>query len=159
MTDGSKNERLDAAEWAARLERRLTLAEELFEQLGSMGARQRELIESSDAQALLDLLRERQVLLARIGEMSEGVDPFRTRWAEVSGQIDPERRRLIQARLDSLTDAAAQIARRDESDRKSLESKRDAIARELAGVDSAQSAVSAYAEQRSSAPRFQDREI
>ncbi len=158
MTDGSSNQPLDAQAWAGNLERRLTLAEELFERLGSLGQRQRELIKEGDAITLLDVLRDRQGVLTRISETSEGIDPFRARWPEVSGQLDPDRRRLIQARLDSLTDAAGRIASRDAEDRRALETKRDALARELSGVDSAKAAVTAYASPRSSRPRFQDRE-
>ncbi len=159
MTDGPTNQPLDPQGWADNLERRLALAEEQFERLGSLGSRQRELIEEGDAVSLLDLLRERQSVLTRIGETSEGIEPFRARWADVSNRLDPDRRQLIQARLDSLTDAASRIAARDQEDRRALESKRDALARELSGVDSAQAAVSAYATPKSSRPRFQDREV
>ncbi len=158
MTDGLNTQPLDAAAWADNLERRLTLAEGLFERLGALGRRQRELIQGGESLPLLDLLRERQDVLTRIGEMSEGVEPFRARWADVSQRLDPERKGLIQARLDSLTDAAGRIMSRDEEDRKTLEGKRDELARELAGVDSAQAAVSAYTEVKPIGARFQDRE-
>lgn len=158
MTSGSETTPSDAMAWATHLERKLRLAEELFEQLGAAGRKQRELVESGDAVGVLDLLKQRQDLIARISDLSEAVEPFRTRWAEVGPQLDAERRGLIQARLDSLTDAAGRIARQDEEDRRTLETKRDELARELAGVDSAKAAVSAYAEPKPVRPRFQDRE-
>lgn len=158
MTSEPDANPIDAGAWASSLERKLRLAEELFEQLGAASRRQRELVESGDAVAVLDLLRERQGLISRIASLSEDVEPFRAKWAAVGAQLDPDRRGLIQARLDSLTDAAARIARQDEQDRKTLEAKRDELARELAGVDSAKAAVSAYAEPKPVRPKFQDRE-
>ncbi|MFI4896513.1 MAG: flagellar protein FliT [Phycisphaerales bacterium JB059] len=158
MTDDTDFNTTDDASWADGLERRLTLAEELFEQLGSLGRRQRELIEAGDAVGVLDLLRERQEVVDRISENSERIEPFRTRWDRVAPTLAPERRQLIQARLDSLTDAAGQIARKDEEDRRALERKRDELARELSGVSTGKAALSAYAEPKPNGPRFQDRE-
>ena len=141
MTDGTDITTDSDAQWADGLERRLALAEELFERLGSLGERQRELVEQGDAPGVLEILRERQEIVSRIAEMSEGLEPFRARWDRVAPGLDAERRGIIQARLDSLTDAAGQIARRDEEDRRTLERKRDELARELSGLDSGRAAI------------------
>ncbi|MEN0019323.1 MAG: hypothetical protein AAF747_00405 [Planctomycetota bacterium] len=131
-----------------------------FEQLDVLSQRQAAMIEARDADALLGLLGERQVLVDEITGIGEELGPFRERWDAVLGRLSPAERAAVGDDIQSLQDLASKVAERDAADRSNLERERDETAKRLSGVAQGRAAVAAYGTpgRPGAQARFQDRE-
>lgn len=89
--------------------------------------------------------------------MNSLLEPYRPRWAALLASLPEAERDRVNRRLDALSELAGRIAERDETDRRRLEQRRDAVASELKNIDRGRGAVAAYGPGTPSA-RFQDRE-
>jgi hypothetical protein len=141
-----------------RVEELLTLQQEYMGELDSLGERQTALVEEERTTELLELLASRQRLIDGVSELNALLEPFRARWDEMLGAMPGDMRDRLTRRLELLASLAAKIPQRDEADRAALEGRRDAVARELSGVNRGRGALAAYGGGAGTKARFQDRE-
>ncbi|MCC6676969.1 MAG: flagellar export chaperone FlgN [Phycisphaerales bacterium] len=137
----------------------------LYVQLDGLARRQSEHIEADDTDGLLAVLAERQSVIDLLDHAQRKLEPARRDWERVSHEVSPDEREHIRLVLAEVTALAAQVAARDEDDRRRLESRRDEIADEMVSLTRSRKAFAAYgAPGTSGAPgagpqaRFQDRE-
>jgi len=142
-----------------RLRLLLDEQEALFVRLDALSKCQHTLVDEDRTDELLGLLNERQAIIGGIEDVAAELQPFRSRWEAVLEDANPEQRDRLTQQVERLADLASRVAARDETDRKLMERRRDALACELAGADKARGAVAAYGgSSRRPAARFQDRE-
>lgn len=159
-TDHDRPERSphdDKARWAPRLRRALGTLRSAQVELEDLLPRQAGLIETGDAEGLLQLLGERQAVIERLQKAGDGFEPFRSRWDELMTALGDRERDEMQTSLREVTDSMARLAERDAADRARLEELRRSIVEELSGVQRGRSAVAAYGGGGPNGPRFQDR--
>lgn len=130
----------------------------LYERLEEMSLRQHELVEREDTDALLAVLSERQRLIEDISAVASRMTPFRAGWDDHVGALAEGDRRSLREGLDSLASMMSRIADRDESDRRTMEARRQRVQDQIAGVKRGGSAVKSYAQAPARGPRFQDRQ-
>lgn len=130
----------------------------LVQQLTTCSQRQSALIDADDAEALLDVLAQRQSLLAQLDSLQHQVDHLRSALAPQlkAGGLDAS---AVASRLDELSHAAAAVIASDRADSQRLTARRNALADELGKLGASRRAVAAYGIDAPppSAPRFQDR--
>jgi len=147
----------EPAVWAPRLARVLDEQRGLYEQLDALSRSQAALIGAENTDALLEVLGRRQVLIDAIASLNEELAPFAERWDELAPRLDTHQRLRLRSGFDAVSGLVAEIARRDDADRRLLEARRNAIGAELGTVSHARGAVRAYARPEHAAPRYQDR--
>jgi hypothetical protein len=132
--------------------------QELFSRLDDMSARQSQLIESDQTDQLLELLAGRQGVVDQIAQTSSMLEPYRASWESVMSGADDQSRIRIRRRLDALAGLAERVATRDETDRRTLEQRRESIASELVQVNRGRGAMAAYRSGGEAGPMLHDRE-
>lgn len=143
----------------ARLAELLVHQEKLFLRLDALSKRQSLLVQEDRTDELLGVLGERQVIVDSLDEASRAVEPFRARWDQVLASARPEQRERVRRHVERLAEVAANIAARDDADRREIERRRDRLADDLAGVGRRRGAVAAYGPARGRpAAKFQDTE-
>ena len=130
---------------------------DLFGRLDALSQQQAELIRQDETDRLLSLLGERQDLIDQIAATNTQLEPYRGRWDAFLGELTDAGRERVRVRLDAVAKLADLIAQRDETDRRQMQVRRDAMAADLAKVASGRGAMAAYGT-AGSEPRFQDRE-
>ena len=131
----------------------------LFEELETLSAEQRSLIEQRETEALLALLSRRSGVIRRLDRIDTEIRPFRARWSEVLARLEGQTRTLVQESVGQLEAVVRRVAERDEQDRQRLEEERDRAAGELASVRQGSHALHAYGNGAiRPQPRFHDRE-
>lgn len=141
------------------VERLLDGQAKLYRDLEALSTRQGELIDSERTDELLTLLGEREQVLTRIQTLNDAISPVRARWQEFLTGLDAIQRSKVGTLVDQITALIEGIAERDRQDRQRMESARDRVADELAGLDRTRRAAGAYgAKLTSPGPLFQDRE-
>ena len=82
----------------------------LYRNLQSLSERQRRLISGDRPELLLNILRDRQMLVTQLARVNEQLSPYRNRWQEIYGQLpEAQRKRSVEvagrnqpyARVDS----------------------------------------------------------
>jgi predicted nuclease with TOPRIM domain len=143
----------------ARLAELLEQQESLFLRLDALSRRQSQLVLDEQTDDLLRVLGERQELVEALEQASREAEPYRRRWDEVLAAAAPAQRERIRAQVERLAQLAAEIAARDDADRREIERRRDRLAGDLAGVGRVRGAVAAYGPVRQRpAAKFQDTE-
>lgn len=148
----------DAAESPVTMETLRARVDELVGQMGRLDAlseRLRTLVERDDAAAALEILREREQVLAEVTPLSGWIE---RQWAQVPAS---RRERELGAKLGAIEQMAARIASRDREDISRLERAAERVADELADLSRAGRAGRAYAGGPVAPrvqPKFQDRE-
>jgi len=133
-----------------RLERQLAT----LERLDALATRQEWLIDEGDADDILALLAERQMLVSDLVELGGRIE------ADVEALMPGERTDRVADLLDQIAGRAERIAARDEEHRRRLEARRDELATEMAAVGRGRKALAAYgAGNGRPSARFQDREV
>ncbi len=147
-----------AAEAPATMEVLRARVDELVAQMGRLDAlseRMRALVERDDTESVLDILREREQVLADVTALSSWIE---REWARVPAS---KRERELGNKLGAIEQMASRIASRDREDITRLERSAEQIADELAGLSRAGQAGRAYGQgpaAPTSGPKFQDRE-
>ena len=132
--------------------------DELVAQMGRLDAlseRLRTLVDREDAGSALEILREREQVLADVSPLSSWIE---RQWARVPAS---KRDRELGGKLGAIEQMAARIASRDREDMTRLERAAGRVADELAGLSRAGQAGRAYGSAPATgdaSPRFQDRE-
>lgn len=147
-----------AAEAPATMETLRARVDELVGQMGRLDAlseRLRTLVERDDAGAALEILREREQVLAEVTPLSGWIE---RQWARVPAT---KRERELGTKLGAIEQMASRIAARDREDISRLEQAAGRVADELAELSRAGRAERAYGGGRAApatSPKFQDRE-
>jgi len=148
--------------WLPRLRRVLDAQHALYAELDGLSRLQAGLIESGDTSGLINLLSSRQVLIDQIATLNADLDPFVRSWARLLAQVLPDQRTELERRIASIDALIAGIARRDDDDRKNLDTRRRAASDSIGAAARARAATSAYgadlAGRTPHVPRYQDRE-
>jgi len=139
---------------------RLLDAEEiLFRRLHALSLEQGRLVQEEQTDELLHVLGNRQKIVDELQQVSGKLEPFRDQWEQVLATARTEQREKYTMQVQVLGELAANIAARDDEDRKLLAKRRDGLAEDLSGVGRVQGAVAAYGPSSSRpAARFQDTE-
>lgn len=149
----------DTEGWEKRVESLVDSLRGLYGQLDGLSRRQGELLAGDKLDALLALLRERQGVIDKISVAANELGPYVRDWDSLSGRLDGQTRARIRGGIDEIEATAKVVGQRDEEHRRTLESQRNHVADQLAGVGRGRAAVSAYGGgKRVASPRFQDRQ-
>lgn len=144
---------------AACVEGLLIKQHELFDRLDALSQRQATLIRADETDRLLHLLGERQEVIDQIASTNAGLEPYKARWEAFMQELPVPNRERVRKRLDAVAHLAGVIAQRDETDRRELQQRRDAMAGELSRISNARGAMAAYGAVGAGAgAKFQDRE-
>jgi hypothetical protein len=131
---------LDVAELVPLLERQRTL----YRRLRLLADRQKLLVVQDDAQALLDLVGERQVLVDRLVEVSGQLAPYRSEWTEIYTRLGEPGRRQVAELLEEANRALSSILQSDSRDTAVLSARRESASRHLSAMESGSRATAAY---------------
>lgn len=151
----------DVERWLPRLQRLVDEQTDLATSLDRLSQLQSRAVAEADASTALEILGQREPLVARLVEIARDLEPFvvdRDTGQAPVRHLPPETRQSIQRRLTRLSDLMATIARRDQNDKESLEAMRSAIAADLAGVVTGRGALDAYRAAPTPGPQMQDRD-
>jgi len=145
--------------WGPRLSRLIERQSELYEELLSLTEAQSSLIDREDeGDALIDLLRTRQGYVDEVAAHNEALEPFVSRWDELSAALDDETRAELSAAFGRLMGLIDRWVQRDEAGREAIAAQREKLGGELSDLSRNKSAVSSYARSGvTNPPRYQDR--
>lgn len=133
----------------------------LADELATLTDRQRELIESGETEALLDIIERRQEILdVLLG--ADGLLAGEGAWIDTMRRAPEPMRERAQSLLNRLQGKLAEVMRADERDQNALRARMDETRAEMNTGDRARVAHAAYAGGRPGAggganPRFTDR--
>jgi len=151
----------DAGATVARLHRLLDRQFELYSALAAHARRQSGLIDRSEADELIGVLAQRQLLVDQIEATAKELEPLRTQWQTIVQSLPGHHRAGILRKIEQMEELIAEIAERDRADEDALAKRRNRIADELASLSRASGAVEAYGRAGGLADaaraRFQDR--
>ncbi|MGE0480452.1 MAG: flagellar export chaperone FlgN [Phycisphaerae bacterium] len=143
---------LRPAENADTLIALLTEQRDLYGQLRALSERQRELIVGDRPELLLNILHDRQTLVAALVRLNDQLAVYRRRWDEVYAALPVETRDRASTLLRDINALLGVILRVDQEDGALLSARQQAVGRELNELTGGQSANAAYARQSSGAP-------
>lgn len=117
----------------------------VFAALRELGGRQRMLIGSDDAQALLRVLADRQRLVDDLSRLGERLAPYRREWSRALEQLEPAARAMVQELVAENDQRLASLLQADQQDAVALSARRDGMQRELSTQARSAQASRAYA--------------
>lgn len=147
--------------WLTPLISALDQQREILARIDELGRRVGGLVDGEDPTELLLVLTARERVIGELQESSKTHAPLVSQWNQWRGTLSEADRRLVQHRLDDITWLQKRVSERDDTDRRRLETRRDAIAAELGRMNNAGKANAAYGRSPGASnetPRFQDRE-
>jgi len=121
-----------------------TQQRDLYRQLQALAGRQRALVTSSEPEALLGLLAERQKIVSRLSALNEDVRAVRTRWPDICRTMDPARRRTADSLLGEVQAALADILAGDERDARLLSARMADVRQQSTALTESRRAHAAY---------------
>lgn len=116
----------------------------LYELLCAMSREQSQLIETAQTESLLSHLAQRQKLIDEVTAVNAELDPYRRRWAEIWADLNPADRERVGGLVRGVETLLASILKRDDEDRKALQSAKARVAEQMRSVSNAGVAVNAY---------------
>ena len=128
----------------------------LCRQLDELSLRQSALIDEGEYEELLELLAQREDVIASLTKGQEKLDPVRTKWDGFLSSLTEELQARIRQQADELSTITARIAKRDQADQRKLKLNRDETTRQLNAVSRSRGALSAYTRRGDNVPTFQD---
>lgn len=117
----------------------------LCERLEGLSDEQSSHVRRGRTEELLGVLNERQAVLDRVVEINGILEPFRNRSDAAMAGLRTADRDSLQSRIDRIAESVDRVRRRDDEDRKALESQRRGVADELANLSRLRGAAAAYA--------------
>lgn len=117
----------------------------LYRKLRSLADRQKSLIVSDDASALIQLLAERQRLVDGLVQLNVKMAPFREKWTEFYQGLSEPQRVEVSALLEEVNASLGAILRDDARDTAMMTARREHMAKELGEIDGSRKAHAAYA--------------
>jgi flagellar biosynthesis/type III secretory pathway chaperone len=148
---------LPCARWLDAVAGLLDEQGELCGRLEQLGAEQSGHVETGNTEELLSVLGQRQLVLDRVMQINEILEPFRSNRESVMNRLVAMDRDALQRRIDRIADSVDRVRRRDDEDRKRLEQQRKSVADELSNMTRLRGAAAAYAGNAAGASRFHDR--
>jgi len=131
-------------------ERLLALLREqrdLYRKLRALSDRQRGLISGDEPDRLLNILRDRQTLVAGLVRLNDQLAPYRRDWESIHARLPDNTRDEASALLSEINEILQGILRIDQEDGALLSARRQAVARSLSDVSGGRTANAAYAQQ------------
>lgn len=133
--------------------RLLALLEEqrgLYDRLRLLSERQRNLISGDRPEMLLDILRDRQLLVNALARVNESLSPYRRSWESIYAGLSAEVRERVTTLLEEINSALRLILQSDQEDGALLAARKQSVSREIEEIGGARTANAAYARQSSS---------
>ena len=118
---------------------------DLYVRLQELSERQRTLISGDRPELLLNILRDRQTLVAALAKVNERLSPYRRDWQQVYDKLPTATREAASELLNEINGMLQVILRTDQEDQALLAARKQAVARALGDVSGGQVANSAYA--------------
>lgn len=125
----------------------LTQQHDYYSKLGKLSERQRSLISGDRPELLLNILRERQDLVASLARLNMELGPFRRNWDAMYAALPEAQRARASELLHDINGLLRVILRTDQEDGALLAARKQAVATEIAGVSGGRAANTAYAQQ------------
>jgi uncharacterized membrane protein YccC len=146
-------------EWLPRLSMLLDQQGRLCEGLNELSEAQSVAVVEGDADLLMRILGERQVLVDRVSEINSELDVFRRVRERALAMLSESQRAGVNGQVERIAKLVDGVCERDERDRAALEKQRQRVSEEIGGLGKARGAVRAYGGAGTGvvAPRFQDR--
>lgn len=146
--------------WAAALVENLQQQQELYEQLGGLGAEQTRLVQAGEPEPLIALLSRRQHLIDRLAALSGQLEPYKQDWPRYWAQLDGAMRRQVTELINRVQELLDQVMVRDEQDRSTLTDHRDRMKGDLNRMHRGANVNQAYRQTnpRAAQPRFTDQQ-
>lgn len=123
-----------------------------YRRLRELSDRQRSTIAGDRPERLLQILSERQELVAALARLNDRLAPFRRQWDDVYAALPDERRQQASALLHEINGLLRGILRADQEDGALLAARKQAVATDLAAASGGHTANAAYARQAGAAP-------
>ena len=117
---------------------------DLYQRLRDLSERQRTLISGDRPELLLNILRDRQMLVSALAKINEQLSPYRRDWQRICETLPPAVRRTAARLLDEINGMLQVILKADQEDQALLSARRQAVARSLNDVSGGRVANAAY---------------
>lgn len=130
---------------AARVIELLRHQRTLYRKLRSLAERQKSLIVSDDAGALISLLAERQRLVDGLVQLNVKMAPYRENWTEFYQGLSEPQRVEVSELLEEVNASLGAILRDDARDTAMMTARRERMAKELGEIGGSRRAHAAYA--------------
>lgn len=116
----------------------------LYGALLDLAEHQRALIDAGHAEDLLTLLAKRQTLINEITNISGELEPYRSHWDAFWALVPANQKPHISQLIKTAQDTNAQIAERDDVDRRALAKAKEAVGSQIKQAASSGAAMRAY---------------
>lgn len=123
----------------------LTEQRDLYRKLQDLSDRQRDLIAGDRPEQLLNILRDRQMLVTALAKVNEKLGPYRRNWRSIYETLPDDDKRTASALLEEINGKLQVILKTDQEDQALLSARKQAVARSLNDVSGGQNANAAYA--------------
>ena len=130
---------------AARLIDLLGQQRDLYQRLRELSEQQRTLITGDKPEMLLNILRERQVLVSALARLNEQLAPFRRNWEGMYSGLPSDLRDQANTLLREINGLLRVILRTDQEDSALLSARKQVVGQQIGQLSGAQSANTAYA--------------
>lgn len=133
-----------------QLIRLLTEQRDSYRALRALGDRQRTLISGDRPELLLNILQDRQKLVAALAAINQRLAPFRRDWDACHAGLPPDLRATAGALLAEVDDLLTVILEADEQDGRMLKARQQAVSQSLSRMSGNRAAHAAYTRQATS---------
>ena len=118
---------------------------ELYQRLRELSEQQRTLITGDKPEMLLNILRERQSLVAALARLNEQLAPYRRNWESLYGDLPRNQRDQANALLQEINGLLRVILRTDQEDSALLSARKQAVGQQIGLLSGGRSVNAAYA--------------
>ena len=122
----------------------LTRQRDLYRSLDGLSEKQRVIIAEGQAEQLLAVLSERQMIVDQLTQTNDAIAPLRGRMSEIAEAAPEGQRDRLRGLVGEVQGLLESIIQRDEADRQTLETSKAKVGQELAKVNTAPAAINAY---------------
>lgn len=122
----------------------LTRQRDLYRSLDGLSGKQQQIVAEGQAEQLLSVLSERQVIVDQLTKINQDLSPLRGRMTEIADATTDAKRQSLRSLVDDVQSMLESIIQRDEEDRQTLEASKAQVGQELAKVKTAPAAINAY---------------
>ena len=140
MTSATRPITFNAEELTGLLDRQVALDR----QLSLLAQEQGRLIAAGQTDLLLAILARRQTVITDLSQANQELQPFRTRWSELTTSFTAGQRDKVNALLEQIGALRAAIQQQDDRDCQQLTQSRNALGKELHHANHAGHAMNAY---------------
>lgn len=127
--------------------RLLTEQRDLYRRLRELSAQQRTLITGDRPDTLLNLLRERQTLVAALAQLNQRLAPYRRNWETLHRALPDEQRTQATALLGEINTLLQCILQTDQEDSALLSVRKQSVGQQLGTLADGRAAHAAYGRQ------------